>query len=311
MKPFIFAHLDDRARALILATVPDAIFVDKQSAGAAEQRLFLDCDICFGNIPAAWIKGANLRWLQLESIGFEYYRDLAAEMASVTVTNLNGMFAQPAAETALAGLLALYRGIDVLTLARQEQRWMSLEMRERMGLLAGQRALICGLGSIGGRIRDLLTAFGCQVSSFARTAADADFHTLEELDAALGLVDIIVSALPNTAATTGIFDAARIARFAPGAIFVNVGRGSAVDEEALIAALNSERLGGAVLDVYRQEPLPPDHPLWFTPHTLLSQHTGGGYADELVDKTQFFLENLVRYRAGQPLHNIVDLAQGY
>ncbi|MFD2262862.1 D-2-hydroxyacid dehydrogenase [Lacibacterium aquatile] len=311
MKTFVYAYLDDRARTLILDRLPDAIIVDKHSIGPEDRARFADCEVCFGNVPADWIPGSALRWLQLESIGFEYYRAIADRMSHIAVSNLKGMFAEPAAETALAGLLSLYRGLDILTLAQKEQRWMSLEMRERMGLIAGQKVVIFGLGSIGGRIRDLLQAFGCEVTSFARTAPEADFRDIEALDAVLGQFDIVVSALPNTAATTGIFDRARLDRFKQGAIFVNVGRGSAVDEAALLDGLTSGHLGGAVLDVHLQEPLPPGHPLWSAPRTILTQHTGGGYADELIDKTLFFLGNFEKFETGQPLHNLVDLAQGY
>jgi phosphoglycerate dehydrogenase-like enzyme len=310
MTLFVYAHLDERARALVRAGVPDAVFVDKTTAGPAEQARFAEAEMCFGNVPAPWLSGPlALRWLQLESVGFEYYRGIA--MPGVQVTNLKGMFAEPTAETALAGLLALYRGIEELAGARLERRWIGLALRERMGLLAGRRALVCGLGSIGARIRALLLAFGCEVAAFARTAPDADLRTLAEVDAALGRFEIVVNALPSTPETANLFDAARLARFAPGAVFVNVGRGSAADEEALIAALESGALGGAVLDVFRQEPLPPDHPLWRMPRTIVTQHTGGGYDDELVDKTRFFLGNLARFRAGEPLLNPVDLARGY
>lgn len=310
MTLLVYAHLDERARALIRAAVPDTVFVDKTTAGPRERARFAEAEIGFGNVPAAWLSGPlALRWLQLESVGFEYYRGVAT--GSVQVTNLRGMFAEPTAETALAGLLALYRGIEELAGARIERRWIGLALRERMGLLAGRRALVCGLGSIGARIRALLDAFGCDTAGFARTAPDATLRTTEGLDAALGHFDIVVNALPSTPETAGLFDAARLARFARGAIFVNVGRGSAADEAALVAALESGALGGAVLDVFRQEPLPPDHPFWRTPRTIVTQHTGGGYDDELVDKTRIFLANLARFRAGEPLMNPVDLARGY
>jgi phosphoglycerate dehydrogenase-like enzyme len=97
----------------------------------------------------------------------------------------------------------------------------------------------------------------------------------------------------------------------PRAIFVNIGRGAVVDEPALIEVLQQRRIGGAVIDVTHTEPLPPTHPLWTCPNTLVTQHTGGGYHDELLDKARIFLENLDRYRRGASLLNPVNLQRGY
>lgn len=311
---FIWAHLDERARALVASRLPDgrAHFASKHAPTPADRARFAESEIVFGNVPADWLHGApRLRWLQLESVGFEYYQGNGGPPPGVAITNLKGMFARPAAETAFAGLLSLYRGVDALVPAQTRREWICLDVRPRLRLLHGQRALVLGLGSIGRRMRDLLRAFECEVTVFARTAAEAQLRTLAELDAALPRQDIVVCCLPKTVATIGLLDRARLARLAPHAIFVNIGRGAVVDEAALADGLARRRIGGAVIDVTLEEPLPCEHPLWACPNTLLTQHTGGGYADELLDKARAFVRNLDRYERGEPLHDMIDLARGY
>lgn len=314
---FVFAHLDAAGTGLLRSALGShrVYFADKHATDTTQQehrRHFRECNICFGNVPAEWLADApRLRWLQLESIGFEYYRSLRNPPPALTITNLKGLFDRPAAETALAGLLALYRGVDALVPAQAERRWVCLELRPRMQLLHGKRVVILGHGSIGRKLRQLLEAFSCRVQSFARSAWDAELRTIPELDRALPEADIVACCLPYTADTRGFIDRARLALLAPGAVFVNVGRGAVVDEPALVEALNARRIGGAVLDVTIEEPLPATHPLWTCPNTLLLQHTGGGYNEESLDKARSFLTNLAAFQSGQPLRNVVDLARGY
>ncbi len=134
---------------------------------------------------------------------------------------------------------------------------------------------------------------------------------IEALDRAIASADVVVGAAPDTPETRDVFNRRRIGLIRPDAILVNVGRGSLVDEEALAVALHAGRIGGAVLDVTREEPLSPDHALWSCPNLILTQHTGGGTADEIDRKIEWFAENLARYRRGEPLRGVVDLSRGY
>jgi phosphoglycerate dehydrogenase-like enzyme len=314
---FLYSHLDDEGHALIRATVPaDRLIVaDKHRDAAAHEgylKQFRECDVCFGNVPAEWLPQAKkLRWMQLESIGFEYYQHVRGLPAGLEITNLKGLFDQPAAETALAGLLAIYRGLDQLLPAQAERRWVSLEVRPRMQLLRGKRVVILGYGSIGKKLRQLLEAFGCEVRNYARTTAGAELRTPTELDAALPSSDIVACCLPKTPDTLNFIDRRRLGLMSPNCVFVNIGRGRVVDEPALVDVLQRRQLGGAVLDVTWDEPIPSDHALWSCPNTLLMQHTGGGYSGELMAKVHAFLGNYARFQAEQPLHNVVDLARGY
>lgn len=269
---------------------------------------FAACEVAFGNPPPAWLaESETLRWVQLESVGFGEYRDLdwAHLGRRVTVTNLAGFFAEPVAETALAGILALYRGIDRAVRLQAARRWLGDPLRRELRTLAGARVVLFGYGAINRRLAELLQPFGCSLVSFGRD------WTAERLDAALAAADVVVSAVPETDATLGVFDGPRLSRIKPGAIFVNLGRGTVVDEGALVERLADGRLGGAAIDVTRDEPLPASHPLWAAPNVILTQHTGGGTADEIGRKIEAFADNLARYRAGRPLVGVVDFQKGF
>ena len=267
-----------------------------------------DCEIVFGN-PEAAIVSANpkLRWMQLESVGFGEYvgLDWRRLEGRVTVTNLAGFFADPVAETALAGILALCRGIDGLVRLQSERRWVGDPLRTRLRSLKGATAVLVGHGAINRRLAELLAPFGCSFTPITRSSPAS------VLDEALTRADLVVCTAPDTAETRGIFDAARLARLPAAAIFCNFGRGSILDEDALADALDASRLSGAVIDVTRQEPLPPGHRFWTTPNLILTQHSGGGTADELDRKIDLFLANLARFRAGAPLEGVVDFSRGY
>ncbi len=267
-----------------------------------------DCAVVFGNPdPGVVVHNVGLRWLQLESVGFGEYvgLDWSRPAGPVQVTNLAGFFAEPVAESALAGVLALYRGVARFVRLQDRTEWQGETARPHLRCLSGARVVLFGFGAINRRLADLLAPFGCTVTSFGRTWTD------DSLDAALSRADVTVSTVPATPLTAGVFGAARFAQMPRGAVFCNFGRGSAVDEAALDAALRSGHLGGAVIDVTRDEPLPHGHPFWTCPNLLLTQHTSGGSADEVDRKIDHFLANLSRFRAGLPLTGAVDFARGY
>jgi phosphoglycerate dehydrogenase-like enzyme len=267
-----------------------------------------DCEIVFGNPdPLAVQANASLRWLQLESVGFGEYAGLNWERGTTvaTVTNLAGFFSDPVAESALAGILALYRGIDRLIQLQAAQQWVGDALRTKLMTLQGPRVVLFGYGAINRRLAELLAPFGCEIIRIA--SADG----LAALDQALDVADIVVCCVPSTPATSNLFDRERLARMRPGALFCNFGRGSLLNEDMLSSALKEGRLGGAVIDVTRDEPLPAEHPFWTCPNLILTQHTGGGTADELSRKVDVFLANLALFRAGEPLKGVVDFSRGY
>lgn len=281
---------------------------DYFSEDAGLEPSFADCEVVFGNVPANWLtQSTALRWIQLDSTGFDEYRDLGwRELGrNITVTHLAGFFAEPVAETALAGILALYRGIDRLVRLRSARDWQGDQLRKRLHTLAGVNVVLFGYGSINRRLAAMLHPFGCNITHFGRG------WMAEQLDGALSAADIVVSAVPETNATIGLFDAARLSLLKPTALFVNLGRGSVVSEDALAKRLREGRIGGAVIDVTSSEPLPHEHDFWTCPNLILTQHTGGGTEDEMDRKIEAFAHNLARYRSGKPLVGIVDFEKGY
>lgn len=266
------------------------------------------CDVAFGNPEPNDVASADkLRWVQLESVGFGEYLDLDWGVLGrkLTLTNLAGFFADPVAESALAGILALGRGMDRLVRHQAKAQWIGDPIREELRLLKNAHVVMLGHGAINRRLAELLTPFHCKITHFDSTA------TPEAIERALPTADILVAAVPDTPATRNLMNEHRLGLLPSHAVLVNLGRGSLVDEAALACALNESHLGGAVLDVTNDEPLPADHPFWTCPNTILTQHSGGGTTDELERKIDYFLSNLTRYRASQPLTGTIDLTRGY
>jgi len=270
--------------------------------------------VIFGNVPAAWLSAAaGLRWVQLESAGVDAYLGLNAtpRAAAVVLTNLAGFYDRAVAEAALAGILAFYRQLPRLLVAQPAARWIKSEVEPAIRALAGQRVLLLGAGGIARRLARVLAAFDAEVQFFSRTARTGALSTPAELDTALATTDLLINTLPHTPATIGFLDHVRLARLKRDAVVVNVGRGSTLDEVALLALLDAGHLGGAVLDVTAIEPLPVGSPLWRHPRVLLTQHTGGRFPGETDRKIDVFLANVTRFERGEPLHSGVDVTRGY
>ncbi len=267
---------------------------------------FLASEVAFGCIPPAWVDASRtLRWLQLESTGVDAYIPPGGAEPRIMISNLAGFYAEPVAESSLAGILALQRGIDQLARMQVREHWEGAAYRPRLRLLAGSRVVLFGYGAINRRLEELLEPFECEVTAFA---SDWDG---EDLDRAVREADIVSCAAPETETTRLVFDRRRIGLLKSDAIFVNYGRGSLVDESALLEALSEQRIAGANLDVTVVEPLSPGDPLWQVPNLLLTQHTGGGSTIELDRKVDVFVAGLERYRRGQKPANLVDFARGY
>ena len=286
----------------------DATLYALDSVEPKNRAAFDRCEIVFGNPPASWIaESPLLRWVQLESVGFGEYAALDWAMLGrhIRVTNLAGFFAEPVAESIFAGVLALYRGIDRVVHLREKREWRGDALRSELRTLEGASVVLFGRGAINARVAELLGSFGCRVTAFGR---DWD---ASGLDAALGRADVVISVVPDAPGARDVFDRARLARLKPGALFLNFGRGSVVDDDALADSLESGALGGAVIDVTRDEPLPSGHRFWTTGNLILTQHSGGGTAEEIDRKIDVFLDNLARYRRGEPLQGLVDFSRGY
>lgn len=237
--------------------------------------------------------------------------------ADVAICSGVGLHDRPVAEHALALLLALVRRVPDCLEAQRESRWLSeyaghqpLHHEGPVTTLIDARVLIWGFGSIAATLAPMLTALGAQVRGVARSAGERHGYpvvTEEDLDAALAETDVLISILPGGPATRHALDAARLERLPEHAHVVNVGRGSTVDEDALVEALNAGRLGGAALDVMETEPLPADSPLWSARNIVLTPHCAGGRP---VGASDLVAHNLAAMNTGSPLRNQVAGAPG-
>lgn len=289
----------------------DLVFRDELPGEKEQLGALLKSDILLGNPkPAQWLEQAiNLQWIQLYSTGFEYYRHIKTP---AVVTNMQDYYSHPCAETAIAGILALYRKIDEFTILKSKQQWVGHTIRPDLQVLHNKKVIILGAGNIPRTIEKMLRGFDCAVTFYARRTPGAALRTPADLLAALPEADIVIACLPGTEETKGLFTPAMIAAMKHTAIFCNVGRGNLLSSEhALVDALIQHRIGGAVLDVTAEEPLPAEHPLWNCPRTVLTQHSGGGSTAEYEGIIDCFLENLVAFKTGIPMKNVIRFDKGY
>lgn len=312
-RPIILAYsrrIAPELRAWLLAhDCPGTVL----TASTAEEAgpLIGDAEILFGaGFPTELMaSAAHLRWVQSINAGINELVAAEAIPDTVTLTRIVGQFGTPIAEYVFAECLAHVRELERTRTAQRERRWDHFVA----GTLAGKTLGVAGLGSIGREIVRKGRAFDMQVYGLSRsgTAAgivDRHFGPNDWLEFAAG-VDVLVLTLPWTAETAGVIARSVLAAMRPDSLLVNVGRGALIDDEALIEAAREGRIGGAVLDVFQHEPLPADHPLWSTPNIIVTPHISGPSTVDGV--SQFFLANLQRYLAGEPLLGVVDRVRGY
>ena len=256
----------------------------------------------------------RVRWVQATSSGIgEFVVRTGLDRWSATLTTAGGTHGVPLAEFVALGLLYLTRDVVELQRRQAEHRWERYAARQ----LAGQRALVVGLGHVGGKVAKTLAALGLEVWGMRREPGESlpvgvtKAISRGSLRDALEQVDVLVLACPYTPETHHMIGREELARLRPGALFVNVARGAVVDESALIDALRGGRLGGAVLDVFEQEPLPVASPLWDLPRVLISPHSASTVDAENGVIVNLFADNLRRFLDGRPLRNVYDHARGY
>jgi phosphoglycerate dehydrogenase-like enzyme len=231
--------------------------------------------------------------------------------SDIVVTNARGTFDHGIAEYVLGALLMFAKDSFGNLALQAQHRWQHRET----AMLRGANALVVGAGSIGREVATLLRAMGMQVVGTARNARhDSAFHRVhrqQDLPALLCDADYVVITAPLTPDTHGLFDDTTFRQMKPGAALVNVGRGPIVRTEALLRALQQGRLAGAALDVFEEEPLPPNHPLWDQPNVMISAHMAGDFIGWRQALGQQFVDNFHRWRRGQPLDNPVNKEHGY
>ena len=252
----------------------------------------------------------ELRWSMSILSGIEGHPIDLYAARGIAFTNGAGVNAVPVAEFAVLGVYALAKGLHAIVLSHERAEWQmrafgTTEVR-------GSRVLVIGAGPIGREVQAQLGGAGARVDIVRRHADPAKGELgPDDWRAALGEYDFVVLAAPATPETQGMIGAVELAAMKPGAGLVNVGRGSLIDQDALIAAVGERRLT-AFLDTVEPEPLPPEHPLWHTPGITITSHLAGRSQTRLPDRIgALFADNLRRFRAGEPLVNQVDPALGY
>lgn len=278
--------------------------------GAATDAELAQADVAFGQPDLAVVMASSrLRWVHLTSAGYTRYDrdDLknALRTRGAALTNSSHVYDEPCAQHVLALMLACARQLPQCFGGQNERAWRGKERRAGSFLLGGdQSVLLLGYGAIGRRLAQLLAPLGMNVVAVRRTVrGDEEVRTVAEaeLDTHLAGADHVVNLLPDNQATRGYVSAARLARMKPGARFYNIGRGTTVDQDALLSCLRDGRLASACLDVTDPEPLPPDHLLWTAPNCFITPHSAGGHVGENERLVRHFLSNLAAFENGEPL----------
>ena len=310
------AQFDEAARTqLIEGVAPHRLHFSanlsaSNLAKAAPDPALREADVAFGQPdPDLALQCPRLRWVHLTTAGYTRYDTAAFRDGfggrGARLTNSSQVYAEPCAEHVFSFMLAQARQLPASQdTQRTDHAWPTLPRRAISRLLLGQSVVLLGFGAIGRRLAEMLAPFRMRVTAVRRRpAGDENVHvvTEDQLETALAEADHVVNILPENAATIAFVNAQRLAAMKPGAVFYNVGRGTTVDQEALLAALQSHRLAAAYLDVTNPEPLPPEHPLWMAPHCHVTPHTAGGHDTEQVRLVGHFLENLRRFDKGQEL----------
>jgi phosphoglycerate dehydrogenase-like enzyme len=267
--------------------------------------------------PEEFARGANLRWLHLGVAGVENSLHDALAQSQVIVTNARGIHADVMAEYALAAILSGANRFDLAAAGLVKKEWRQKEIIRHRHSIAGKTVGIIGAGAIGAATAKLCKACGMSVIGIRRSPEKGapegfdDIYGPDDLAKVLSAADYVVLAAPLTAETRRLLGAAELAMMKPAAFLVNIARGALVDETALIAALHERKIAGAVLDVFTDEPLPPESPLWDLENVFITPHISGNFEAYVERVGAQFAENLARYVRGEPLINVVDKRRGY
>ena len=302
-------------RPLIEARLPDWV----------EPRYFMSKDEALELAPSAEIgwfdmysktdmaetisRATSLKWLNSIYAGVDGMPlDLLAQRGTV-VTNGVGINAVTIAEYVVMGMLTVAKGYREVVRAQDRREWL-MDSPGKIEL-AGSKALLLGYGAIGKLIEERLIPFGVDVTAVRRSPRPNTLSP-DQWRERLGEFDWIVIAVPATAETEHMITAAELAAMKPSATLINIARGSVIDQAALVAALQAKSIAAAFLDVTTPEPLPADHPLWALDNAHITMHLSGRAQDKMfVRAGERFLENLARYRAGEPVEPRVNLSIGY
>jgi len=306
-------EVTDQYRSRLSRTFPEiaievAATADKAVAALADADMLITFGQMIKNLKLDFAAARNLKWVQALGTGLDGITDQPALQPGVTVTSLHGVHGAPVSEAALASMLALSRDLPGFVRAQDEHKWKRWPAK----LLQGKTVGILGIGVIAEALAPKCKALGMTVvgiTSSPRKVAGFDrVHPVGELLQVLAGVDHFVLLTPYSPATHQMIDAKVFAAMKPTAYLVNLARGGVVDEDALIEALRSKTIAGAALDVFNQEPLPPDNPLWTFPNVIITTHQGG-FCDTYPDLAMPILEHNMRCFLNGDLKGMMNVAR--
>jgi phosphoglycerate dehydrogenase-like enzyme len=333
LSPILSARYRSRDLERIRAAAPGARLVTVSIEGLADGPLD-DVEVMLRGwltsdaFDRLLVRAPHLSWVHSATSGVDRALTPASRDRGLVVTNARGVFSRPIAEYVLMMILAVSRRLPQLLELQRERTWQPLEGAELRDVTVG----IVGLGSIGRAVGALSTAFGCRVVAVRRRAEagtssatgegegdERAFGELmldrvggpESLPDLLAESDFIVLAAPLTPETREMINDRTLAMVKPGAWLINVARGRLIDERALLRALHEGPLGGAVLDTFHDEPLPPDSPFYGMDNVIVTPHTSWSSGRVLDRSVDLFCDNLRRFATGEPLLNVVDPSAGY
>ena len=301
-----------------LATAVPELSVIVAEDEAEAERVITNAEAAYGTPSRAVLaRAARLRWLQAPQAAPPagwYYRELIEH--PVVVTNFREIYNDHIGTHVMAFVLAFARGLQHYIPQQLRREWKKPAQNTGIVHLPEATALIVGIGGIGSEVARLAAAFGMRVIGVDERRREAppevaELHRGDELDALLPAADFVILTVPHTPETEGFMNRARFQEMKKSAFFINIGRGMTTRLDDLVEALRAGEIAGAGLDVFEQEPLPADHPLWTTPGVLLTPHTAG-YGPHLDERRyDIILDNCRRFLASQPLRNLVDKARWF
>jgi phosphoglycerate dehydrogenase-like enzyme len=315
MKILVVMEVTDTHKEWLAAATSghELVYIPTEEVTAGD---LADVDILIGNLaPKLLSQAPRLRWVQLFSAGADAYCKAGVLAAGVQLTNATGAYGLAISEHMLGVLLAMMKKLYLYHDNQKAALWRD---EGPVTSVYGATVLVIGMGDIGSKFARLCKSMGAHVIGMRRrstTVPDCadEMGTMDRLDEYLARADVVATILPNTPETTGLYNKERFNAMKEGAYFINVGRGTAVIDEDLYAALQSGHLAGACVDVTAPEPLPQDSPLWTAPNMHITPHISGGFHLQATHDNiiRIAVANLQAFFAGQPLQNIVDFSTGY
>jgi phosphoglycerate dehydrogenase-like enzyme len=303
-------YLDGLSRAGVADRFDIAISKSDEQPAAADLEQ-ADILISFGERPGTLARMPKLKWIQSMSVGVDQWLSRADLSPDVIVTAARGTHRVQMPENILGAIFHVSKKYHQIALAQTESKWV----RSMSVPLAGKTLGILGLGAVGQELARKAAALELRVIGTRRTSGDVPHvdrvYAPEQIDDVLAASDFAVLLLPVTKDTENLINKARLAHMKKDAWLLNFGRGALIVDDDLIAAVKSKAIAGAILDVFRTEPLPADHPFWQTPGIAVLPHIGGGHPTRDLMVAELFTENAQRYLAGKPLKEIVDRERGY